>query len=122
MAPGKAAMLVSRLATLKAEEIAAETLGPKELTGLGLAPPRVVLRVAGSGAPGEPLAEVQLGVADAERGIAARRADAETVYWLDYDLAEHLPLSLEAFRNRFAAQPDAEEPGADEALEEAGPP
>ena len=33
--------------------------------------------------------------------LLARKPGADTVYRLDYELAEHLPVSLDAFRNRF---------------------
>jgi hypothetical protein len=88
-------------------------MGAEELGALELEPPRVRVRVFGEDAEdGEALADVSLGVADPERGIAARREGDPRVYWLDYALAEELPVSLEAFRNRFVS---AEEAPGDEA-------
>jgi len=127
IASGKAARLVAELARLRAEDIEAESMGPDELAGVGLAPPRVVLRAFGepAAAGGEPalLAEVAIGEYDATRGIPARRADSEIVYTLDYGLAEHVPVSLDAFRNRFVSQETPEgEAGAGPEAEDAGEP
>jgi hypothetical protein len=112
MAAGKASRLVAELADLDGADVAAEKADEKQLAELGLAPPRALLRVLGEAAEGqEPalLAEVQLGRLDPKQGIAARRAGAETVYWLDPQLAEHLPVGLDAFRNRFvSAEPPPE--------------
>jgi len=102
MAPGKASRFISELSTLKAVDIAADALGPTELAGLGLSPPRLSIQV--QGVKGKVLADVQIGDLQAGRGIAARRAGSELVYWLDGKLAEHLPVSLEAYRNRFASK------------------
>ena len=102
--------LVGALANLRAEGIAAESAGPDELAGLGLAPPRVSVRVLG--APGEEgapvLAELALGVSDADRGVIAKRADREIVYLADFALGEEVPLGLEALRNRFVEPPEGE--------------
>ncbi len=49
--------------------------------------------------------------------ILARSEGDEIVFQLDQALAEHIPVSLGAFRNRFLAQPDEEaEEGAESAL------
>jgi hypothetical protein len=129
IAPGRAARLVTELSRLRAEDIAADEMGEAELAKLGLAPPRAILRAFAEPPPEEggatPLGEVWLGELDAKRGIFARRPDAPTVFLLDAVLAEHVPLSLEAFRNRFvakegeagAASPDAEgEPSLEDLL------
>ncbi|NNL66759.1 MAG: DUF4340 domain-containing protein [Myxococcales bacterium] len=113
MAAGRAARMVAELSTLNGDDILAEAMGPEELAALGLAPPRVRFRVkaaAEGDAPGAVLAEVWLGEPDPDRGIVARAGDRERVYRIDYALAEHLPISVEAFRNRFLSQ---EEPGDD---------
>ncbi len=133
MAPGKAARLIAELSDLRAEDIAAEGLPADGLAELGLSPPRVLVRVhpASGEAPDEgeeaesaaaPLALLEIGVADPERGLAARVAGGEIVYWLDYDLAEHLPISQEAFANRFVSKEEAEagEETGDEAAEAPG--
>lgn len=114
MAAGLASRLVAELARLEAADIAAEEVGPQELAGLGLSPPRAAIRILGATPEGggEPpvLADVQLGVQDGDR-IVARRADRTTIFRLDADRSEHIPVSLEAFRNRFVSK----EPPADEA-------
>ncbi len=113
LAPGKASRLLSELSSLEAADIAAESMGPDELAGIGLAPPRVTVRVL----PEEgdtALAKLHLGRLEPGRGIAAQRPDDPIVYWLPEALAEHLPVSLEAWRNRFLA----EEAETDEAPEE----
>lgn len=105
MKPEAAALLVRELSGLEAKAIAAESLGPKQHAELGLDPPRVVIRVLGGRedrAEGT-LAEVQLGVADPKRGIAAKRADRETIFWLPFERSESLPTSAAAFRERFLA-------------------
>jgi hypothetical protein len=112
----KAARIVAELARLRASDILAESMGPEELAGVGLTPPRVVLRAFGEGADDAPLlGEVALGNLDAD-GIVAQSPGSDVVYRLGFELAEHLPVSLEAFRNRFlsqaepaAAVPDAAE-------------
>lgn len=112
MAAGLAARLVAELARLEAAEIAAEEVGPQELAGLGLAPPRATIRVYGAapaaGGEAPVLADVQLGVQSGDR-IVARRADRPTIFRLDAAKAEHVPVSLEAFRNRFVSQEAPEE-------------
>jgi len=114
---GKARGLVSELSRLTAIDIVADSLDASELANVGLAPPRVTIRVFGaSGEESEPppLAEVQLGESDLETGIVAKAASRPAVYRLDYELAEHLPLTWEAFQNRFT-EPAA--PPADAAPE-----
>lgn len=110
LAPGRAARMVAELSALRARDIVAESMGEAAREALGLAPPRVRLRVRGEGAEGEPgpvLAEVLLGEADAERGIVAMSAEGERVYRLPFELAEHLPVSREALRNRFLSKEEA---------------
>ena len=122
VAPDKLARLVSELSRLRAEGIAADEVGEQELRGLGLSPPNVILSVFGealqegadTAEPGvaPKLAEVHIGGSYGPDGIIARAASDPIVYRLDYELAEHIPVSLEAFRNRFAD-------GEDEELDEA---
>jgi hypothetical protein len=109
------AQLVAELASLRAEGIVAESAGAEELVGLGLDPPRLGVRVlgappedAGEGAEGPVLGELSFGVGDAERGIVVRRPGRETVYFAGYDLAETLPISVEALRERFVLQETGE--------------
>jgi hypothetical protein len=142
VAPGKISDMLSELARLKGSEIVAEHAEQADLEALGLAPPRVVLRVFGtegaaaeSGGEGEDveeateadeemeaeggeagtepatrlLAEVQLGKADPERGIAARSPQHDAVYRIDSELAEQLPIDREAFESRFVVEEVEEE-------------
>jgi hypothetical protein len=105
--PEKALGLVRELSGLEAKSIAAEAMGPAERAKLGLEPPRAVLRAFGGPEEGAdaPLAEVHLGTLDPQRGLAARRPDRETVYWLAPERAAELPTSLEALRAGFLAKP-----------------
>jgi hypothetical protein len=107
MAPGKAAAMVNELARLDAVDIVADAPKPEELAKLGLSPPRAHLRVLGEapeGGEAPVLADVLLGEVDPEAGIAAQRVDGAAVYRLDHEVADQLPVGLEAFRNRFASQ------------------
>lgn len=116
LAPGKVARLVSELSNLKAGEIVSEKPSDEQLAKLGLSPPNAILTVFGK-APEAPkgekgkaseetppaprLAEVQIGNVEGSEWIIARAVGDPAVYGLPYDLAEQLPVSLEAFRNRF---------------------
>jgi hypothetical protein len=127
MAAGSAARLVAELARLKAVDIAAEEIGAKEEVGLGLAPPRVAIRVFGApakadGEKGEKpaataevagplLAELHLGAQQGDR-IFASVPGRKTLYQIDGALAQHVPISLEAFRNRFVSKEQPGAPGA----------
>ena len=86
-------------------------MGAREEAGLGLAPPRVAIRVFGAspagGGEGPLLAEVHLGAQKGDR-IFAAVPGRKTVYQIDGALAEHVPVSLDAFRNRFVSK---EQPG-----------
>jgi len=117
--PGKLAALVGSLSNLRAADIAAESMGGDELAGAGLDPANAVFRVFGS-APEDAdpplLAEVRLGALRGSEGILAQRAGDPVVYVLDYALAEQLPVSYEAFENRFRAAP-APPPVEDDAAE-----
>ncbi len=122
IAKGKVSRMVSELARLRAADIVADSMGPEQLRQRGLSPPHLTVRVYGAeGEVVEPplLAEVQLGDFDADRGVAARRPDLDTVFLLDYDIAEHLPVNLDAFRNRFvSAEPAQGEAEEEDLLEE----
>ncbi len=114
MSPVKVSGLLSRLARLKAVDVMAERLGPTERAFLKLSPPQVQVRVFGQ-APAEGgdapvLADVSLGRPALGQGIPALRPDREAVYFLDYDLGEHIPVSLEALRNRFLDEEADDEP------------
>jgi hypothetical protein len=117
-APGKVAALVGALSNLRARRIVAESMGNEELEGVGLSPARAIFRVLGAAPEGAEageaprLAEVRLGVLRGHDGIFAQREGDDTVYLLDYELAEHLPVTFEAFENRFRAREKAEAPDA----------
>jgi hypothetical protein len=115
-APGKVEALLGALENLRARDIAAESMGPAELEEVALAPANAIFSVFGEapagGEEGEAprLAEVHLGILRGTDGIVAQRAGDDTVFVLDLELAEHLPVSYEAFENRFRSNEAAEEP------------
>jgi hypothetical protein len=127
-AAGKLDGIVAELSRLHASDIAADSMGEKELRGLGLSPPNAIITVFGkapeapAAKPGESgegeekpalpvLAEVQIGNIVGSEWIAARAAGDPTVYELPHALADQLPVSLDAFRNRFkAAEGEAAKP------------
>lgn len=115
---GRLDSIVALLSRLRAQDIAADEMGEAELRALGLAPPNAIVTVFGKPAEGKGaadeaaaaekpaapiLAEVQIGHVEGSEWIAARAAGDPTVYRLPYALAEQLPVSLDAFRNRFRA-------------------
>lgn len=123
-AGGKLGGLVSELSRLRAADILADEMGTAELQAVELDPPRSVFRVFGEG-EGEAaalLAEVQLGALRAE-GIVARSPDRKTIFQLDPNLADRIPVSLEAFESRFVATPEAEatESGEEDQLQTPDP-
>jgi hypothetical protein len=119
-APGKLARLVSELSKLDAGDILAEDASELDLGKLELAPPNAIVTVLGEspeGAEGDAevasvprLAEIHLGRIEGSEWIVARAMGDPTVYRLEYELAEHVPVSLDAFRSRFLAEED--EPAA----------
>ncbi|RIK99997.1 MAG: hypothetical protein DCC71_19515 [Proteobacteria bacterium] len=132
MKDGLAARIVAELARLEGDDIAAEKMGPEELAGVGLSPARAAVRVYGKqpegGGEAPVLAEVHFGVQDGGR-IFAKVPGRDTVYTLADAIAEHVPMSLEAYRARFVeteppaaeaapdAAPDAQAPLAPEVVE-----
>jgi len=121
-APGKLAALVGALANLRARDIAAESLGEEELAGVGLAPANVIFSVFGEavgGGEAPTLAEIRLGAVRGADSVLAQRAGDDTLYVLDYEIAEHLPVSYEAFENRFRSEATAAAP--EEAVAEPEP-
>jgi hypothetical protein len=109
---GAAETLVRELSGLEGVKVLAESLGEPESAAFGLAPPRAVLRVFGGPEPtsDELLGEVHLGTLDEKRGIAARRPDRATAFWLPAERAQQIPISADALRERFLAP--APEPAA----------
>jgi len=105
--------LLAELASLEATDIAAELLGPEELSALGLRPPRAELRVFETkpepSAPHVPTA-LGVGVTDPrELAIFARAEGRDAVYRIDPTLRDRIPLDYEAFASRLLApSPDAQ--------------
>ena len=122
MDPERASRLVAELARLSAIDIAADEMGAAELAAIGLDPPRTTVRILGKapegGGEAPELAKVIFGV---EKGdsIFAQVPGRETVYRVAGALAQHVPISLDAFRNRFIAK---EAPAAGSASGAAPPP
>jgi hypothetical protein len=89
-------------------------MGDDELRAVGLSPPAVTLRAfgAGEGEKAPLLAEVYLGEADPERGVAAQRSGDDVVYRLNYHTADRIPISREAFENRFRSSEEPQQPQA----------
>jgi hypothetical protein len=126
--PAKLRRMVEELSRLEAQDVLADEMGSDELRQLGLDPPELTIRVYGEateegGEEGEkPLAEVRIGALQGSKGIPAQRADRPTVFELDHALSEHVPVSLEALRNRFLAQEKAPAQGeADDAAQALAP-
>jgi hypothetical protein len=115
--PGAVARLVSELSRLVADEIVAESAGPDELSSLRLEPPAAVYTVFDDVEGGDQLARVELGKIQGGQWILARMPGNEAIFGIDTALAEHLPVGLEAFRNRFEAE---EEPEAVDAADSEG--
>jgi hypothetical protein len=111
MPPEKITRLVEELSRLEANDILAERVGPEQLRELELDPANVTLLVYGQG-EGEQevrLAEVRLGALRGSRGIVAQTGENPTLFQLDFDLAEHIPVSFEAFHNRFLIEEEKAE-------------
>jgi hypothetical protein len=132
VATGKVERLVAELSALKAGDILAESADDLDLAELELSPPNTIITVfadaaeeAGDEEAAAPeaatplpersrLAEIQLGRVEASEWIVARVVDDPVIYRLDFELAEHLPVSLDALRNRFLEPEPEEEPAAPE--------
>ncbi len=108
LADGATTALLASLSRLEGIEIAAEAMGDAERTGLGLAPPAAHIQAFDS--EGGVLADVAFGIARADGAIAAKRADAEPVYWVDVAALEDVPLSHAVFEARFRATAPAVAP------------
>ena len=108
---GSLSSLVYELSRLRAEGILADRMGPDELRALELAPPAAVYRVFGEG--DEKLAQVEIGALRDDDWILARAEGHETVFRLESRFAEQIPVSFEAYRNRFVAEAGAEDDAPD---------
>jgi len=113
--PERLRTLVDELARLRARDILADSMGPEELRGLALEPPNASLVVRGEDEAA--LAEVRIGVVRDGGGIAAQAAGNPAVFELDPVLAEYVPVSLDALRERFVAKPEEAAGSAAEAGE-----
>lgn len=123
--PDKVGRLVGQLSHLQASEVLADEAGPDELAGLELDPPNASVRVfaeAEAKADEKPLADLRIGALHGSKGIVAQRADRPEVFRLDPAVAEHLPVSLEALRNRFLKAPAPQAPAAAAAPDTANEP
>jgi hypothetical protein len=105
--PDRATDLIRTLSSLRATDILAEEMGPRELAGLGLSPPRVRIRVGTdvdmkdeSGI----LADLRLGRLVSGRGLLAQRVGDPTVFILAESVVQRIPISADAFANRFEKQ------------------
>lgn len=123
---GQPDRLVAELSHLKGKDIVGEDMDAAALAPLGLAPPRVTLRVLPAppkeGGEAKPLASIELGTLDAKSGIPARAAGERTVFRLDPALAAQIPTSLEAWESGFLEQPGAAKPAQAAAPAENGEP
>jgi len=107
--PGRASGLIAELAHLEAVSLVTANPDPALLASVGLAPPRVHLRVFGAGEPGEAplLAEVALGTYDAQSGIVARAGGQQQIFRISAALADAIPIDLDAFDQHFVKAPPA---------------
>jgi hypothetical protein len=124
-AAGKLDAALAELSRLRAIGIESDAPGEALLRKHRLAPPNAVITVFGTrpegakaegedAAPLPVLAEVQIGDVEGSEWIAARGAGDPTLYRLAYPVAEQLPISLDAFRNRFRAEEKEEAAPAEE--------
>ena len=121
--PDRASDLVRALASLRATDILADEMGPDELASLGLAPPRVSIRIEDRARPDEEaqvLAEVAIGRLDEDRGLFAQRAGDPTVFVLPPSLVDEIPGSRSAFEREFEVQ-SGESIEGDEPLDDTVP-
>ncbi len=106
----RASDLIRQLANLRAVDILADEMGDRELASLGLAPPRVRIRI-GSEEDGEgdsaTLADVLIGRLDPGRGLFAQRNGDSTIYLLPDSVVTDVPISRAAFERDFQAGPVA---------------
>ncbi len=109
MSPDTIQRLLEELSDLEARRILAERVGPEELKGFGLSPANATFLVYDEA--DALLAEIRLGAIRNSEGIVAQSGENSQVFEISLDLADHLPVSLEAFQNRFVEEPE-EEPEA----------
>jgi hypothetical protein len=98
--------------------VIAESMGPKELAGLGLSPANAVFRVYTLPDSEEAeaaellLAEVHIGALRGSDGVLAMSAGDDAVYLLGIEQSEYIPVSYQAFRNHFRAEDSVDEDAA----------
>jgi hypothetical protein len=114
MEPDRIDTLVEELARLRARDILADAMGPEELRGLALEPPKTKLVVHGAD-EGAPLADLRLGVVRDGGGIVAQALGNPTVFELDPAVSQFVPVSLDDFRAHFVAKPEDAGDAADAA-------
>ena len=114
------AVLVEDLSGLRADTIVADALGPTELEGFGLAPPRARIQVDpaqdGDARQALPLA-LLIGDRDPKRGQFVQREGDSKIYALDPSSGPSLPDSWESFvadygRSDPPADSEDTDPGA----------
>jgi len=111
MSAGREARLVGALAGLRAKDIIAEEMGAEERRALGLEPPNAAVTIIGESESegGKPRELTRLHLGTIAAGVLyAVVPGSDRVYALDATLAEEVPVSLEAFRNRFVSKEDEE--------------
>ncbi len=104
MSAAAASGVVTTLSSLDGIDVVADRLGPAEQASLGIAPPRIALRVWGEGSSGATaplLADVVLGRTRPGIGTYAAQAGGDAILLIDEATAGLLPTSLTAFRGAF---------------------
>ncbi len=94
--------LVYALRDLEATGLESDT-GGASLAALGLDPPAARVRLLDE--ERRELGWLELATPQPSLGMAARSSQSERIWRVRNDLAEDVPLSLEAFENRFVADP-----------------
>lgn len=121
MKAGSAERMVNAFASLRAKTIIADRMGDKERKALDLFPPAASLRLyGGEAAGGALLGELDVGTI-AAGVLYAQVPGRDFVYGLDAAMAEDLPVNLQAFRNRFASDQDADSEDVDAVEVEVAP-
>ena len=116
--PAKLASMIDDLSRLRAKRILADSMSEAELREHGLTPPNARFVVSGKSGS---LADVELGAVQASEGVVARSSGGAAVYLLDPNLADVLPVSLEALRANFLVKAEPA-PGAENPEGAAGAP
>ena len=96
--------LVRLLSGLDADGVVAEEMGPNELAGVGLSPPRARINVEGGAEAGGPvvtLADLRLGRVDSDGRLLVQRGDRPQVFRLSAASAAGLPVSESAYLEYF---------------------